>query len=593
MNRWLVKQLWYDDDFDWLHFPSIGSSGGLLTIWNKSKLEKEDERMGYNTITTVLNSKQNDVRDVNAVRSHKERNRGECDLRNNGFLKNFILSLELVDLPLVGGAFTWSDMQVDPLLCRLDRFMLSVDLDLLFPDVIQIALIRVISDHKPIMLRAVPMGMNKSNTLFNQVDGQTKFSTMEKKEFGSVKKEKIELTEKIDMLDQMEESHKLSDGQIANAKKKRNTIVKLEIDGAECFIKIALSLEEVEKMEMENELSEEKVFGVVKQFGANKSPGPDGFSMSFYKHCWHILKDDVMRLMEEFYRKGVSDPADTRPIRDINYLGLKFKKPGVVCKIDMEKAFDNVKWKSLLRILEKHGFGSKWIGWMKWCISTSNISILVNGSSTDKFKPSKGLRQGDSLSPFLFLLVVEVLSKLIDDVVLRDQIHGFKVAEDGIMVSQMQFADDTLMFLDANVDEVRRLLLILTTFELLTGMKLNLEKSSMISIDIDNVIEDISLELGCKVEKLPIKYLGLPVGATARCASVWDEVIHRMEVKLATWKKKFLSKSGRLVRIRSCMPSLPVYFLSLVHMPAMVELKLTRFMRNFLWDFKENRRKMC
>lgn len=79
---------------------------------------------------------------------------------------------------------------------------------------------------------------------------------------------------------------------------------------------------------------------------------------------------------------------------------LKQKNPGVLCKIDMEKAFDHVKWKSLLRILEKHGFGGRWISWIRWCISSANITMLVNGSNTEKFKPSKGLRQGDALSPF-------------------------------------------------------------------------------------------------------------------------------------------------------------------------------------------------
>ncbi|XP_026397117.1 uncharacterized protein LOC113291843 [Papaver somniferum] len=119
----------------------------------------------------------------------------------------------------------------------------------------------------------------------------------------------------------------------------------------------------------------------------------------------------------------------------------------------MDKAFDNVRWSSLLRILEKHGFGRKWISWIRWCISISHFSVLVNGSSTEKFKPSKGLRQGDSLSPFLFLLAVEILSKLIDDVVRRDQLKGFQVVEGGINISHLQFADDTLLFVIANEEE--------------------------------------------------------------------------------------------------------------------------------------------
>ncbi|XP_026410315.1 uncharacterized protein LOC113305509 [Papaver somniferum] len=136
----------------------------------------------------------------------------------------------------------------------------------------------------------------------------------------------------------------------------------------------------------------------------------------------------------------------------------------------MEKAFDHNKWKTLICILEKHGFGRRWI-------------------STEKFKPSKGLRQDDSLSPFLFLLVVEVLSKLVNDVVNRGQIHGFQVMEEGLVISHLQFTDDTLIFINADVEEMRKLLIILNTFEMLTGLKLNLEKSSLISVGADEMIQ--------------------------------------------------------------------------------------------------------
>ncbi|XP_026417578.1 uncharacterized protein LOC113313069 [Papaver somniferum] len=103
----------------------------------------------------------------------------------------------------------------------------------------------------------------------------------------------------------------------------------------------------------------------------------------------------------------------------------KARKPR--SKIDMEKAFDNVNWQALFTILQKHEFGEKWISWIKRCVTSTHLFFLVNGGSTEIFKPNKGLRQGDSLSPYLFLLVVGILSKLLNDAVERGQLSGFQV----------------------------------------------------------------------------------------------------------------------------------------------------------------------
>lgn len=128
---------------------------------------------------------------------------------------------------------------------------------------------------------------------------------------------------------------------------------------------------------------------------------------------------------------------------------------------------------------------------------------------------------------------------------------------------------------------------------MLTGMRLNLDKSSMISVGADDYITELAMELGCKVEALPIKYLGLPLGVTTRSIAIWDDVIQRMEEKLPKWKRKFLNKAERLILLKSCLSSLPLYYLSLIHLSAVVELKLTRIMRNFLWDSAKDKRKMC
>lgn len=135
-------------------------------------------------------------------------------------------------------------------------------------------------------------------------------------------------------------------------------------------------------------------------------------------------------------------------------VGLKDEtgKPGIPCKLDIEKASDHVNWSILLDLWRQMGFSSKWINWISFFILSMKFSVLINGTPHGFFSSQRGLRQGDPFSPFLFILVMEGLSKMIHNAVKANWIAGFAASfrgPEGIKISHILYADDTLIFYEA------------------------------------------------------------------------------------------------------------------------------------------------
>ncbi|RVW22037.1 putative mitochondrial protein [Vitis vinifera] len=186
--------------------------------------------------------------------------------------------------------------------------------------------------------------------------------------------------------------------------------------------------------------------------------------------------------------------------------------------------------------MQKMGFGEKWIGWIKWCISTASFSVLVNGTSTGFFQSSRGLRQGDPLSPYLFVIVMEVFSCFLKRVVDGGFLSGCRVkgrSEEGVQISHLLFADDTLVFCQASQDHLTYLSWLLMWFEAMLGLRINLEKSELIPVGRVENIDDLDLDFGCRLGSLPSTYLGLPLGVPFKSVTVWDGVKERFRRRLA------------------------------------------------------------
>ena len=219
------------------------------------------------------------------------------------------------------------------------------------------------------------------------------------------------------------------------------------------------------------------------------------------------------------------------------------------------------------------------------CISTARFSVLINGFPVGFFGSSRGLLQGDLLSLLLFLLVMEVLSRLLKRTKDGGFLNGFQASlntSGGLHISHLLFADATILFCDASEEQLLHIRMVLIFFEAIIGLKVNVGKSEIVPVGEVGNLDALALILCCKVGCLPMSYLDMPLGAHYKDSSIWNPIIEWMEKKLTGWKQLYFSKGGRLTFLKSTLSSLPTYYLSLFTIPQHVADKLERIQRNFI-----------
>lgn len=162
---------------------------------------------------------------------------------------------------------------------------------------------------------------------------------------------------------------------------------------------------------------------------------------------------------------------------------MKQKKKGgdgvVALKLDVSKAYDRVNWRFLRRQMHQMGFSKKWLDWIMLCVSTVSYTVNFNGSQIGPIHPGRGLRQGDPLSPYLFLLCVEGLSRDINTSASQGRITGCRIHNLAPAVTHLLFADDSFLFCSASTNEVSEVRSILQRYELMSGQAINLQKSGI------------------------------------------------------------------------------------------------------------------
>ena len=222
------------------------------------------------------------------------------------------------------------------------------------------------------------------------------------------------------------------------------------------------------------------------------------------------------------------------------------------------------------------------------CVTSVSYSIRINGKPRGQIVPTKGIRQGDPLSHYLFLLCAEVLSALIQKSVENGELEGISVCRGSPTLSHLFFADDSIILGKAYIEECTTLQRILAVYENASSQQLNRAKTSLFfsSNTSKEIQEEIKNRFGAQVIRQHEKYLGLPslVGRNKRIS--FNTIKEKLSKKLAGWKEKLLSKAGKEVLIKVVAQVIPTYAMSCFKIPDSLCNELTSLIHNFWWGQK-------
>lgn len=254
-----------------------------------------------------------------------------------------------------------------------------------------------------------------------------------------------------------------------------------------------------------------------------------------------------------------------------------------VMKIDISKAFDSVQWMFVLKCLSTLGFPKDTIHWIELFIMSPSFSVQVNGDLAGYFQSSRGLRQGCSLSPYLFVLCMDVLSRKIDRAVAEGKFK-FHPGCQKLMITHLCFDDDLMVFVEGSKQSVQGALSVFDEFEKWSGLSISVEKSTIYMAGIPEVEKrSILKNFKFAVGELPVRYLGLPLLTQVMKKQDYAPLLEKLRGNISSWTCRFLSYAGRLQLISSVLTSIVNFWASVFRLPCSCIKEIEQICSAFLW----------
>ena len=296
-----------------------------------------------------------------------------------------------------------------------------------------------------------------------------------------------------------------------------------------------------------------------------------------------IVLDSLIHEDQKGFIAGRFIGENIKLIYDILFETKQQQIPGLILSIDFEKAFDTVSWKFIDKVLTYFNFGPSIKSWINMFRNVSESCIIQNGFMSDFFKLKRGCRQGDPISPYIFILSAEILGKMIRK---NENIKGITIHNKEFRLSQ--YADDTQVFLDGTEESLRETLSVLNIFYHMSGLKINIEKTRALWIgSLSNSVVQICRNHRLDWSQGPFKILG--VTFTTEVFDIWkvnsNEVLTKVENLCKQWAKRKLTLPGRITIIKSLAISKFTHmFLALPSPPEELVKRLDKIFYRFLWN---------
>ncbi|GKB06393.1 hypothetical protein Tco_0834626 [Tanacetum coccineum] len=352
--------------------------------------------------------------------------------------------------------------------------------------------------------------------------------------------------------------------------------------------------------------------------GDAKALGPDGYTSTFFKKGWDVVGQDVCNAIQDFFRNEkllkesnhtflalipkVASPIIVNGYRHISCCNVIYKciskiltnriiegikevelmhnyhrnrgSPRCAFKVDIQKAYDTVDWRFLRFILKRFGFHSIMIKWIMACVTSASFSICINGNVHGYFMGKRGLRQGDLLSPYLFTLVMEILT-----LILQRRVH------------------DLFIFTHGDVESASVIKASLDEFKKVSGLIPSIPKSTAFFCNVLNHVKAAILNFMPFAEgELPVNYLGVPLISSRLLNKDCKVLVEKARNRIGDWKNKSLSYSGRLQLCKSVISSMQVYWASILVIPIRIVGDIQQIIRGFLWcngEYKRGKAKVA